>query len=94
MPSAEGLGKLSKQVFANLHQRKSNLPFLAAWSVAEIQSTAILIPATFYVDDFIYGADTTEAVLAIFSDLIELLSKRCFGISMIKNFCIRSRRTP
>ena len=34
------------------------------------------------MDDFIYGADTKEAVLAIFFDLTELLSKRCFNLTL------------
>ena len=42
--------------------------------------TGKLISETFYVDDFIYGADTKEAVLAILFDLTELLSKGCFNL--------------
>ena len=42
--------------------------------------TATLIPETFYVDYFIYGANSKEAVLAIFFDSTELLSKRCFNL--------------
>ena len=62
-------------------------PFLATASLQQAgldytdeHFTTKLIPETFYVDDFIYGADTKEAVLAIFFDLTELLSKRCFNI--------------
>ena len=62
-------------------------PFLATASLRQAgldytdeHFTAKLIPETFYVDDFIYGADTKEAVLAIFFDLTELLSKRCFNL--------------
>ena len=62
-------------------------PFLATASLRQAgldytdeHFTAKLIPETFYVDDFIYGADTNEATFAIFSDLSELLSKRCFNL--------------
>ena len=62
-------------------------PFLATASLrqagldhADEHFTAKLIPDTFYVDDFIYRADTKETAFAIFSDLSELLSKRCFNL--------------
>ena len=55
-------------------------PFLATTSLwqagldyTDKYFTAKLIPETFYVDDFIYGADTKEAVLAISLTC----SKRC-----------------
>ena len=62
-------------------------PFLTTASLqqaglndADEHFTAKLIPDTFYVDDFIYGADTKVAAFAILSDLSELLSKRCFNL--------------